>query len=121
MFVQSGRWRVPKVYSEKHREIIGALIENQSRNREKFLCINTRIFLLESRDSGEETWIYVDEYVDREAYNLAVEAYHDDDPVHTRDREIKGEWVKYVVPDSLESEVWLERYRAWNPSGDIPI
>ena len=53
-------------------------MDYQRNNRNKFHYTRSRFFTLKTTDSDVETWMYIDEYEDQEAYNKTTKALQSD-------------------------------------------
>jgi len=53
-------------------------MDYQRNNRNKFHYTRSRFFTLKTTDSAVETWMYIDEYEDQEAYNKTTKALQSD-------------------------------------------
>ena len=75
-------------------------------NRNKFHFIRSQLFIAETNSSDVEEWRWIDEYEDREAYNKPMETDAEILKVKAR---ITKDWESLRVPNSLKTEVWIEK------------
>ena len=109
MLCEVGRWQVPKKNSKKHLEMWSAVMDYQRTNRNKFYYGRSRFFILETKDSAVEAWMYIDEYEDQNAYNKGIKAVQSDVEIVNFKAKFKKEFESLRVPNSFKTEVWIEK------------
>lgn len=104
MIYEFGRWQVPVTSSKTHLEIIRAIYTHIKFHRQNFSYLrSSRFYSTESNDTNE-TWIYIDEYADRENYERMMKALSEDD----RTGRLRKAWEALIVPGSFRTEVWTD-------------
>lgn len=80
---------------------------------QKFHYTRTRILQLANEESSEEeTWGWIDEYEDREAYDKMTKAIEEDTEVVKLKNQWHSMWDPLRVPGSFKAELWTERLRS---------
>jgi hypothetical protein len=107
------RWRIPKENSKKHLECWREILADQKAHSEKFHYTRTRILRLANEESSEEeTWGWIDEYEDREAYEKMTKAIEEDTEVVKLNIQGHSKWDPLRVPGSFKAELWTEQLRS---------
>jgi hypothetical protein len=106
MLCEVGRWQVPKRNSKKHLEMWTVWMDYIRTNRNKFHFARSRLFILETKGSAIEDWMWIDEYKDEKAYSKPMET--DAGIVKVKAKVIK-DWESLRVPNSFKTEVWVEK------------
>lgn len=111
-------WRIPAENSKKQLEFWREALDYQGSHPEKFSYTKSRIFTLTEEGSSEETWMFIDEYEDREAYDKTMKALgigeelgQGDPEVVRKMKEWHLQWDPLIVPGSWKIERWTERTR----------
>jgi len=79
LLYEIAQWRVPVANSKKHVEFWEEHSAYQRSHREKFHYKRSRILKMnDSETSREETWMWIDEYENQEAYDKMNKAFSDD-------------------------------------------
>jgi len=102
------RWRIPKENGKKQLDGWREVMDYQRSHPEKFHYTRSRFFTLTEEGSGEENWMYIDEYEDREAYDKMMKAFAEDLELVKLKKEWKPKWDPLIVPGSKKGEVWIE-------------
>jgi hypothetical protein len=112
LLYEIAQWRIRKENSKKHLECWREILESQKSHRKKFYYTKTRILqLAEEESSEEETWGWIDEYEDREAYDKMVKAVDGDPETAKLKNEYHSKWDPLRVPGSFKAQIWTERLR----------
>jgi len=112
LLYEIAQWRIRKENSEKHLECWREILESQRSHREKFYYTRSRILQLADEESSEEeTWGWIDEYPNREAYDKMAKAYEADPDVVKLKNEYHSKWDPLRVPGSFKAQLWTERLR----------
>jgi hypothetical protein len=109
LLCEVARWQVPKKNSKKHLEMWSEIMDFQRTNRNKFYYGRSRFFILETKDSAVEAWMFIDEYEDQKAYDKEMKAVQSDvEIVKFKAKFYKG-FESLRVPNSFKTEVWIEK------------
>lgn len=115
MLVEIAQWRIRKENSKKHLDLVqkqvAEALDYQRSHPEKFHYTRSRMFTLTEEGPTDETWMSIDEYEDREAYDKMMKAWEEDPELVKYNKEWKAQWDPMRVPDSLKAELWTERLR----------
>lgn len=112
MLYEIAQWRVPKENSKKHLECWREILDSQRSHREKFHYTRTRILQLTDEESSEEeTWGWIDEYEDREAYDKMMKAGEEDPEVVKLKNQYHSRWDPLRVQGSFKAQLWTEKLR----------
>jgi hypothetical protein len=106
MLCEIGRWQVPKRSSKEHLEMWTAWMDYIRTNRNKFHFVRSRLFILETKGSAIEDWMWIDEYEDQKAYNKPMET---DAGIVKVKAKFMNDWECIRVPNSFKREVWVEK------------
>jgi L-amino acid N-acyltransferase YncA len=104
-----GRWQVPKKNSKKHFEMWSEWMDYIRKNRNKFHFAHSRLFILETKDSAVEAWMFVDEYEDQKAYDKTMKAMQTDKKIVGVKSKVYKDFESLCVPNSFKTEVWIEK------------
>jgi hypothetical protein len=112
LLYEIAQWRILKENSKKHLECWRAILESQKSHRKKFYYTRTRILQLADEESSkEETWGWIDEYEDREAYDKMSKAIEGDPETVKLKNEYHSKWDPLRVAGSFKAQIWTERLR----------
>jgi hypothetical protein len=111
LLVEIAQWRIPKENSKKHLDLWSAALDYQRSHPEKFHYTMSRMFTLTEEGGTDETWMWIDEYENREAYDKMSKAWEEDQELAKYKKEHKAQWDPMRVPDSFKAELWTERLR----------
>lgn len=113
MLYSVARWRIRKEYSKKHLEMWRQILQEQRDNSGKFFYSRSRILQLAENeaDSTEETWMNIDEYEGREAYDKMMKAIEEDPWVKSFEAKWRSVSDPMRVPGSFKVELWTERVK----------
>ena len=107
MLYEIAQWRVPVANSKKHVEFWEEHLAYQRTHREKFHYKRSRILKMnDSETSREETWMWIDEYENQEAYDRMNKAFSDDPELSRMSCP-----VALFVPGSHKTELWTEHFK----------
>jgi len=111
MFVEIGRWRISAEQSQIHRDTWRDTLAIQKLHPQKFLYTRTRLFRLEDAGATEETWIYLDEYPDKETYDQQMKIWNED-PEAIALKQLWHARFPILCPlTSVKTECWTEQFR----------
>jgi len=114
LLYEIARWRIPKENSKKHLECWREILADQKAHSEKFHYTRSRIvqFAEAEASSAEETWGWIDEYEDREAYEKMAKAIEEDTEVVKLKNQYHSKWDPLRVPGSFKAELWTEQLKS---------
>jgi len=84
-------------------------MDYQRTNRDRFCYLRSRFFVLDAKDPTVETWMYIDDYEDQEAFNRMMETWESDVEIAKLKAKFMKEFKSLRVPDSFKEEVWIEK------------
>jgi hypothetical protein len=87
------------------------ILATQKLHPEKFLYTKTCLFRLDEAGAAEETWIWIDEYQDRETYDRQEKILQEDPEVVALKQKWHARWDPIRIPGSMKTECWLEQFR----------
>lgn len=108
MLVNIIRWRVPKEKSNEQFEVWREMMDYQRFHPEKVFYTRSRFFTYTEKGSSEETWMFLDEYENREDYDKWMKAVREDPELIKLMDAWFPKWDALVVPGSKKGEVWNE-------------
>jgi len=112
LLYEIARWRIHKQNSKEHLEMWRKILDYQKSHSGRFYYTRSRIVQLADEESpGEETWGWIDEYEDREAYDKMAKAIEENPEIVKIMKQWHSEWDPMRVPDSFKAELWTERVR----------
>ena len=107
MLYEIAQWSVPVANSKKHVEFWEEHLAYQRTHREKFHYKRSRILKMnDSETSREETWMWIDEYENQEAYDKMNKAFSDDPELSRLSCP-----VALFAPGSHKTGLWTEHFR----------
>ena len=108
-----GHWRIPKENSKKHLECCLWILNDQKSRRKKFHYTTSRFLQLAEAEmsSSDESWMWINEYENRDAYDKMMKAMEEDDELVRLRNQWHGKWEPMMVPGSLKRQLWTERFR----------
>jgi hypothetical protein len=109
LLIEICRWRIARENSEKHLEMWREILDYQRSHPEKFLYSRSRILTLADEESSEESWMWIDEYEDRETYDTMTKAIEEDPEVVRKKEEWHSKWDPVRIPGSVKTEVWTPK------------
>ena len=113
MLYSIAQWRIHKEDSKKHLEMWQQILQEQKDHSEKFFYSRSRILQLAEKeaDPTEETWMNIDEYEGREAYDKMLKTIKEDPEVKKLEAKWRSVSDPMRVPGSLKVELWTERVK----------
>jgi hypothetical protein len=113
MLYEVAKWRIYKEFSKNHLEMWQQVLDEQKAYPEKYQYIKSRILQLAEKEAepSEETWMYIDEYEGREAYDKAMKAIAKDPMVKKHKKKWLALWDPMKIPGSFKAELWTERVK----------
>jgi hypothetical protein len=112
LLYEIARWRIHKESTRDHLEMWREIFDYAKSRSEKFYVTRSRILQLADEESSEEeTWGWIDEYEDREAYDKMAKAKDEDPELARMNKQWHSKWDPMRVPDSFKAELWTERVR----------
>jgi hypothetical protein len=111
MLYEVAQWRIHKKFSKKHREMWQEILDEQKAHSNNFYYTRSRILQSAEKEANpdEETWMWIDEYEDREAYDKMSKAVKKDPEVEKLKEKWHSEWDPMRIPGSMKAELWIER------------
>ncbi|MDD1765186.1 MAG: hypothetical protein LUO84_01865 [Methanomassiliicoccales archaeon] len=111
MFCEVGQWRIRKEFSKKHFELWKEILDDQKSHSGKSYRIRSRILQSAEKEANpdEETWMVIDEYEDREAYDKMYKAWEKDPEIKKLDEKWHSKLDPMMSPGSLKAQLWIER------------
>jgi hypothetical protein len=109
LLIETCRWRIAKENSEKHLEMWREILDYQRSHPEKYLYSRSRILTLAEEEPSDESWMWIDEYEDRETYNKMMKAIDEDPEVVSKKKEWHSKWDPMRIPGSVKTEVWTPK------------
>ena len=111
MLCEIGRWQVSKRNSNKHIEKWTVWMDYIKTNRDKFHFTHSRLFILETKSSAVEDWMFIDEYKDQRAYayNKTMKAVRTDAEIVKAKIKLIKDIESSFVPNSFKTEIWVEK------------
>jgi hypothetical protein len=85
------------------------ILDYQRSHPEKFLYSRSRILTLAEEEPSEESWMWIDEYEDRETYDTMTKAIEEDPEVVRKKEEWHSIWDPMRIPGSVKTEVWTPK------------
>ena len=113
MLYELAQWRVPVANSKKHLEFWDEHLEHFRRlNRKKLPIISSRVLCKnDSETPGEETWMWIDEYENQDAYDRMYNALHNDPELAKNRQQASSRFDALQVPGTRKTELWTEHFR----------
>jgi hypothetical protein len=113
MLYSIAQWRIRKEDSKRHLEMWQQILQEQKDHSEKFFYSRSWILQLAEKeaDPTEETWMNIDEYEGREAYDKMMKAIKEDPEVKKFEAKWRSVSDPMRVPGSLKVELWTERLK----------
>ena len=108
MLVNIVRWRVPKEKSNEQFEVWREMMDYQRSHPEKVFYTRSRFFTYTEKGSSEETWMFLDEYENREDYDKWMKAMREDPELTKLMDTWFPKWDALVISGSKKGEVWNE-------------
>ncbi len=109
MLYEIGKWKVSKANADKFLDMLSRFVEWQKQNRSKFYYRHSMFGKVQSEDESEETWMYIDEYRDQEAYDKFTEDFKSRDPENAGFLKLKAEFESLIVPNSYSCARLIEK------------
>jgi hypothetical protein len=108
LLVNIVRWRVPKGKSNEQFEVWREMMDYQRAHPEKVFYTRSRFFTYTEKGSSEETWMFLDEYENREDYDKWMKAVREDPELIKLMDTWFPKWDALVISGSKKGEVWNE-------------
>jgi len=108
MFINIVRWRVPKENSKKQFEIWREMMDYQRSHPEKVYYIKSRFFTFTEKGSSEESWMFLDEYKNREDFEKQMKTIKEDPEFIKLSDEFFPKWDALIIAGSRKHEFWTE-------------
>jgi hypothetical protein len=107
------QWRIRKEDSRKHLEMWQQILQEQKDHREKFYYSRSWILKLAENEANptEETWMNIDEYEGREAYDKMMKAIKEDPCVSNFEAKWRSVSDPMRIPGSSKAGLWTEKIR----------
>jgi hypothetical protein len=111
MFYEVAQLRIRKELSKKHLELWKEILDEQKSHSGKFYHTRSRILQSAEKEANpdEETWMVIDEYEDREAYDKMCKAMKEDPELKKLEEKWHSKWDPMSIPGSLKAQHWIER------------
>jgi hypothetical protein len=113
MLYEVAQWRIRKEFSKEHVEMWKDILREQKSHSDRFHYTSSRILQSaeEEADPKEETWMWIDEYEDREAYDRMCEAIEEDPEIGKLKMKWHSKWDPMRIPGSMKSGLWAVRVK----------
>jgi hypothetical protein len=113
--IETARWRIPKENHDRMLELARVGVDGdggldyQRKHPEKLFYRKTRTFCTSEEGSAEETWFFIDEYDDLDAYEKAHEVYRTDPDALSKGASFREALMSLIVPRLHEGTNALHR------------
>lgn len=112
MLYEIAQWRVSVANGKKHIVFWKEHMAFQRIHRERFSYKRSRVLRMSDPETpGEETWMWIDEYENQEAYDRMSKALHEDPELSNYRSQAHSRLDALFVPGSFKTEVWTEHFR----------
>lgn len=108
MFINTVRWRVPKENSKKQFEVWREMMDYQRAHPEKVYYIRSRFFTFTEKGSYEESWMFLDEYENREDFDKGMKTIKEDPEFIKLRDEFFPKWDTLIIAGSRKHEFWTK-------------
>lgn len=114
MFYEVAQWRIRKEFSKKHLELWKEILDEQKSYSGKFYRTRSRILQSAAKEANpdEETWMVIDEYEDREAYDKTCKAWEEEPEIKKLEEKWHSKFDPMIISGPLKSQLWIERVKA---------
>jgi hypothetical protein len=112
LLCEIAQWRVPLAKSREHMQFWKEHLAYQKTHREKFYYKRSRVLRVSDPEtSGEEVWMWIDEYENQEAYDRMSKALHEDPELSNYRQQATSRFNSLMISGSRKTELWTEHFR----------